>query len=104
MLTNWNHTAGRECERKLSQRWKLVPLFRRIAQDPFDRVCFVIEAYKEIFPARNNHGVIRSIVRCTVAMKPVDRCWMNELARIVSPCDHGRTDDGGHVPLLQNLS
>src|SRR5207249_8472981 len=62
MLTNWRQAAGWDGKRKLLQRRKLVPLFRWISQDPFDGACLIIEAYKEIFPARNNNRVIRAIV------------------------------------------
>src|SRR4030088_522190 len=42
VLPNRRQAAGCECERKFPQRRKLVPLFRRISQDPFDRACFII--------------------------------------------------------------
>src|SRR5438105_12201217 len=71
VLTDRRQAAGCERERKFPQRRKLVPLFRRIPQDPFDRACFIIEAYEEIFPARNNHGVIRAIIGHAVIMEPI---------------------------------
>src|SRR6476469_747689 len=37
VLTNRWQAARRESERKSPQRGKLIPLFRRISQDPFDR-------------------------------------------------------------------
>ena len=104
VLTNRWQAAGRERERKSPQRGKLVPLFRRISQDPFDRACFIIEAYEEIFPARNDHGVIRAIIGNAVVMEPVGRRWINKLAGIVSSGSHGCADDIGQVPLLQNPS
>ena len=73
MLPNRRQAAGCERERKFPQRRKLVPLFRRIAQDPFYRACFIIEAYEEIFPARNDQGVIRAIIRDAVVMEPIGR-------------------------------
>ena len=43
--------AGRERNCKFPQRRKLEPLFGRIAQNPFDSVCIIIETYDEIFAA-----------------------------------------------------
>src|SRR6476469_9583782 len=60
VLTNRWQAARRESERKFPQRRKLVPLFRWVSQNPFNRACFIIEAYEEIFPARNDHRVIRA--------------------------------------------
>src|SRR6476661_2701389 len=99
VLTNRWHAARRESERKSPQRRKLVPLFRRISQDPFDRACFIIEAYEEIFPARDNHGVIRAIIGNTVVMKPIGRRRINKLAGIVTAGSHGCANDAGQVPL-----
>ena len=73
VLPNRNRAAGRECQRKFSQRAKSSPGFRRIAQDPFYRACFIIDAYEEISPTRNDQGVIRPIVRDTVVMEPIGR-------------------------------
>src|SRR5215472_6581424 len=53
VLANRWQAAGRHRERKFPQRRKLVPLFRRISQNPFDSACFIIEAYEEVLPARN---------------------------------------------------
>ena len=51
VLTNWRQAAGRNRKRKFPQRRKLVPLFRRIAQNPFDGSCIIIETYDEILAA-----------------------------------------------------
>src|SRR5207249_1721428 len=88
VLPDRRQAAGRERERILLQRGKLVPLFRRISEDPFDRARFIIEAYEEILPARNDQGVIRPIVGNGVVMEPIGRAKINELAGIVSPGDH----------------
>ena len=104
MLPNRRLATGCERERKFPQRRKLVPLFGRISQDPFDRACFIIEAYKEIFSTRNDQGVIRAIVGNAVVMEPIGRCWINELAGIVSSGSHGRADDIGQVPGFQNIA
>src|SRR5262245_28083923 len=71
MLPDRRQAAGCYCERKFSERWKLVPLFRRITQDPLNSACFIIEAYEEIFAARNDQGVVRPVVRAAVDMKPI---------------------------------
>ena len=102
MLTNRRQAAGRERERKFPQRRKLVPLFRRITQDPLDSACFIIEAYEEIFAARNDQGVVRPVVRGAVDMKPIGRRRVNKLAGIVSSGSHSCADNRGHVPSLQD--
>ena len=51
VLANGWQAAGCHCERKFPQRRKLVPLFRRIAQDPFDSGCIVIETDDKVFAA-----------------------------------------------------
>src|SRR5215813_1710356 len=104
VLTNRWQAVGRHRERKSPQRCKLVPLLRRISQDPFDGSCIVIQANEKIFPARNDYGVIRAIIGNTVVMEPVSRRLIDELAGIVSSGSHGRTEDIGHVPDLQNPS
>src|SRR3954469_25699357 len=71
VLTNRWQAARCEGQRKSPQRSKLVPLFRRISQDPFDSAGFIIEAYEKIFPARNDHGVIGAIIGNAVVMEPI---------------------------------
>src|SRR6267378_4520720 len=100
VLTNRWQAAGRHRKRKFPQRRKLEPLFRRVSQDPFNPGCFIIEAYEEILAARNDHGVIRTIIGNTVVMEPVSRRWINEVAGIVSAGSHGCANDTGQVPLL----
>src|SRR6476661_8560903 len=51
VLTNRWQAAGRQRERKYPQRWKLVPLFRRISQNPLDRSCLIIQANDKILAA-----------------------------------------------------
>ena len=51
VLTNRWQAAGRHRERKFPQRRKLVPLFRRISQDPLDRGCFIIQTNDKILAA-----------------------------------------------------
>src|SRR5689334_17644839 len=100
MLANRRQAAGRKRESILFERWKLVPFFRRVAEDPFDLSCFVIETDKEIFPTGNDEGVIGAIVCGAVVMEPISRCRINKLAGIVSARDHGCANDVGQVPRL----
>src|SRR5215813_1346340 len=104
VLTNWRQAAWLKGKREFLQRRKLIPLFRRISQDPFDSACFIIEAYEEIFPARNDHRVICAIIGNAVVMEPVSRILIDELARIVSPGPHRCTDNVAQAPYLQNPS
>src|SRR4029077_20657793 len=102
--TNGSQAAGRDRERKFPQRRKLVPLFRRISQDPFDCAGFIIEAYEEIFPARNDHGIIRAIIGSAVVMEPIGWRMINELGGIVSASSHGCADNVAQLPHLQNVA
>src|SRR4029077_9760074 len=104
VLTDRWQAAGRHRERKSPQRRKLVPLFRRISQDPFDGSCVIIQANEKILTARNDYGVIRAIIGNTVIMEPVSWRRIDELAGIVSSGSHGRTENIGHVPDLQDPS
>src|SRR5262245_4176839 len=101
MLPDRWQAAGCYCERKSPERWKLVPLFRRVTQDPLDSTCFIIEANEEILAARNDQGVVRPVVRGAVDMKPIDRPRGNKVAGIVPPGSHSRAANRGHVPSLQ---
>ena len=71
MLPDWRKAPGCKREGKSPQRRELVPLFRRVPQNPFDGAGFVIKAYEKIFPAGNDNGVVRAIVCRGVVMKPV---------------------------------
>ena len=51
VLANRWQAAGRHRKRKFPQRRKLVPLFRRISQNPFDGSCIIIDTYEEILAA-----------------------------------------------------
>src|SRR6476469_9612312 len=104
VLTNRWQAARRESERKSPQRGKLIPLFRRISQDPFDRACFIIQTNEKVIAARDDHGVIRAIIGNTVVMEPVSRRWIDELAGIVSSGSHSCANDPAQIPLLQNPS
>ena len=73
MLPDWRKAPGCKREGKLPERRELVPLFRRIPQNPFDGAGFVIKAYEKIFPAGNDQGVVRAIVcgqRCYETSHP----------------------------------
>src|SRR6267378_5979889 len=48
VLTNRWQAARRDRQRKFPQRGKLVPLFRRVSQNPFDGTCIVIQTNEKI--------------------------------------------------------
>src|SRR5258707_12622161 len=104
MLTNRRQAVGRKRNRKSPQRRKLMPCFRRVSENPFNCACFIIEAYQEVFPSRNDYGGIPAIVGNAVVMEPVTWRLINEVAGIISPSDHGCADDVSQIPLLQNPS
>src|SRR4029077_17738026 len=102
MLPDRREAAGCKRERKPPQRLELVPLFGWISEDPLDRACVIIDADEKIFPARNNNRVIRPIVSHGVVMEPVVWRLVNKLTRIIASGPHGRADNSGQVPSLQN--
>ena len=86
MFPNRGQAAGCGRKRKAPQRRELVPLFGRVAQDPFYRACVIIDADDKIFPARNDQRVIRAIVgkrRCygTSRLAPGKRTGWDHLPR-----------------------
>src|SRR5262245_17614767 len=105
MLTNRGQATGGDSECKLPQRRKLVPVFGRISQDPFNRACFIIDSNDKIFPARKDQRVIRAIIGNSVVMKPVvigppRYPLKDELTGIISPGAHRCADDVSQVPCL----
>ena len=104
MLTNRGQATGGDPERELPQRRELVPFFGRISQDPFNCACFIIDSNDKIFPARNDHRVIRAIIGNSVVMKPVViglRCPLkDELTGIISPGPHRCADNISQIPCL----
>src|SRR6476620_1578340 len=107
VLPYLGEAPGCKREGKSPQRRELVPLFRRVPQNPFEGAGFVIKAYEKIFPAGNDHGVVRAIVCRGIVMKPVTRKWserVDKLSWIVSPGYHGCGDDVNHIPLLQHVA
>src|SRR3954466_11476997 len=81
-----------------------MPFLSWITQDPFDRARFVIETNDETLPARKEHRVVRAVIGRRVAVKPIDRPGSNELARVVSTCDHSLADDVDHVPAFEEIA
>src|SRR6266496_6536904 len=71
VLPDWRKAPGCKREGKSPQRRELVPLFGRVPQNPFDGAGFIVDSNDKIFPARNDHGVIRPIVCRGVVIKPV---------------------------------
>src|SRR6185312_11916039 len=102
MLTDRRQTARRESERELRQRGKLIPLFGRIAENPFDRARLIIETNQEVLTAGDDYRVIRPIIGGAVIVKPICRCRKNKLAWIIASCNHCRTNDIGHIKSLEH--
>src|SRR4051812_12495727 len=102
MLADGSQTSLRHRERIFCQRRELVPLLRLVAEDPFNRICVVIEANDKVFPARDEDGVVRTIIGDSVAVEPIPRKRKDKLTGVITAGDHGLADDFREVPALEH--
>src|ERR1043165_3671688 len=93
VLANWREAALRHGERILGQGRELIPLLGLVSEDPFDRVCFIIEANDKTVPARKEPRVVGVVIRRGVAVEPIPRKRIDELAGIIAALGHGLADD-----------
>ena len=104
MLPDGRQGIRAERQRIPPQRWKLIPLLGRVAEDPFDRAGAVIEGDDEIFPAGNDERIVAGPIACRVVMKPIIRRRMDKLTWVIAASGHRVADDLGEIPSVKNVT